>query len=162
MDVAGLGGIADVIGNLRGLIEQLSGTGKASEAKDASGGAYTLGGQNARVVFGYTLRMGPDGVQAERFGDVPGASADARPAAPQPITEVYTDGDVIVVIAELPGADPNQVLCEPKGSTLLIETTGARRYRKELVLPAPVVATGMVRSMRNGVLEVRLNLEKAS
>ncbi|OYV39929.1 MAG: hypothetical protein B7Z80_05945 [Rhodospirillales bacterium 20-64-7] len=168
-DIAGLGGIAGMIGALRGLVEQLSaagepakigdpaGTGDSARAEDPSAATFTFGGQNTRVVFGYTLRMGPDGVSAERFGDVPAKSPDARPAALQPITEVYQDGDVVVVIAELPGADPDRVVCRPKGSILLIEATGTRLYRKELQLPAPVKAAGMAQSIRNGILEVRLN-----
>jgi HSP20 family protein len=112
------------------------------------------------MVFGYTLRMGTDGVSAEPFGNVPApaakSAAGAAPAVLQPIVEVYQDGNQVVVIAELPGADPDRIVCRPGGMRLLIEASGTRHYRKELTLPVPVRADGMVQSVQNGILEVRL------
>lgn len=152
---AGFAGMADA---LRGLVERLAEATK-EQAQESGSRSFTIGGKDAKMVFGYTLKMGENGVSAEPFGDVPAKDAApkaAEPAPRQPIAEVYEDGADVVVVAELPGADPAGIVCRPDGQTLLIETSGARRYRKELALPVAVRAEGMVQSFQNGILEVRL------
>ncbi len=144
------------------------------------------------MVFGYTVRMGLDGVTAEPFGDLAdsesdsgsgpglGAGRDAvaqaaaarqpperqapvrpSPARPspvrQPIVELFEEAATIVVVAELPGADPAGLTCRVEGDALLIETDGARRYRKRVALPAAVAPGTLRHSFLNGILEVRLN-----
>jgi HSP20 family protein len=175
-------GFAGMVDALRGLVEQLAktteqagsepdGSGDAADAP-ARGGTHSVafGGGKGRMVFGYTLRMGEGGVSAEPFGDVPDAPAattgaartgtrDAtrsQPAARQPIVDVFEDDGAVVVVAELPGADPDGIVCRAEGSRLLIEAAGAQRYRKEIALPVAVSAAGMRQSFRNGILEVRL------
>ena len=74
----------------------------------------------------------------------------------QPIVEVFEDGAAVIVVAELPGADPDAIVCQPDGRRLLIEASGVRRYRKDLALPVPVQTEGLQQSYRNGILEVRL------
>jgi HSP20 family protein len=178
-------GFAGMVDALRGLVEQLARTAEqAGSETDASGDAadapahggahsVTFGGGKGRMVFGYTLRMGEGGVSAEPFGDVPDAAAPvagaarpskpaarepgrSQPAARQPIVDVFEDDGAVVVVAELPGADPEGIVCQAEGSRLLIEAAGARRYRKEIALPVAVRADGMRQSFRTGILEVRL------
>ena len=206
-DIPGLGGLAGMAGTLRSLLEQVAaaarshnsqGDGRSTpqdpapdlhapdqQAPDQHTRTVTPGGGNARMVFGYTLRMGPDGIAAEPFGHVPptyvpsahvppthvpsahvpSANASASTAAPvalQPIVEVFEDGAAVIVVAELPGADPATIVCRPDGNRLLIEASGMRRYRKDLSLPAPVRAEGLQQSYRNGILEVRLVRADAS
>ena len=175
-DIAGIGGIAGMVGALRGLVEQFATaarsqaeahgeqTQEADPASDGSRHTVTLGDGKTRMVFGYTLRMGRDGISAEPFGNTPvdGASktsdksAGTAPAALLPIVDVFEDGDAVVVVAELPGADPDRIVCRADGLRLLIEATGVRQYRKDLALPAAVRSDGIVQSFRNGILEVRL------
>lgn len=151
----GEAGIGGLFSGLRGALEEFSRT-------------LDLGGEKARMVFGYTVRIGPDGIDAEPFGHVPPAPDSPAPDSPapdspakpapalQPIVEVYQDGDSVVVVAELPGAAAEAIVCRPEGNKLLIETTGARHYRKELTLPVPVRAEGVRQTYQNGILEVRL------
>ena len=154
-DIAGFGGFAGMVGALRGALEQFA----AAKAQQGEGGGFShateLGGDKARMVFGYTVRMGPEGLAAEPFGDVL-AEKPRADAAPQPIVEVFEDGDAVIVVAELPGADPEAIVCRADGARLLIEATGVRRYRKTLTLPVAVRPDGMRQSYRNGILEVRL------
>ena len=175
-----IGGMVDA---LRGLIEQLSqaaGTPDAASraAKDDGAREFPSGSKGASAVFGYTLRMGLDGLSAERFGDVPERPAPQAAAAPvqqppvrqppvrqppvrqppvrQPIVEVFEEAGAIVVIAELPGADSQAIVCRVDGRELLIEAAGARRYRKQVELPAPVHPGEIRQRLQNGILEVRL------
>jgi HSP20 family protein len=179
----GLGAIVEALqGALHGLIDKVSeaarSAGEAAPGKterdDAApggnvrSGVHTieLGGKGARMVFGYTLRMGLDGVSAEPFGDVPdfgnvpdeaaAPAAAASAGARQPIVELFEEADAIVVVAELPGADPASLVCRIDGQTLLIEAAGTRRYRKQVALPAAVRPAEISRNFQNGILEVRL------
>lgn len=168
--------LAGMVEALRSLIGQLSDAAKvaggasAEPGPGASGGTreFSFGSRQTRAVFGYTLRMGLDGVSAEPFGDVPQKDvphkaaargdfpAPTTPAARQPIVEVFEEPGTIVVIAELPGADPTSLVCHVEARTLMIEADGARRYRKRIDLPASVRADDMRQSFQNGILEVRL------
>jgi HSP20 family protein len=172
-DIAAAGGFSGMVDALRGLVQQLAEAAQstaqdeakaAHEASKEGTHSFTLGGARTSVVFGYTLKTGPDGVSAERFGDVPdrtqppakAASQPQRQPPRQPIVEVHEEGAEIVVVAELPGADPKTIICRPEQKRLLIEAGGARRYRKEVLLPAAVQASGMQQSFQHGILEVRL------
>jgi HSP20 family protein len=146
--------IGGIVGAVQGLVDRLTAVARAGAAVKER--TFSVGGDQARMVFGYTLRMGSDGVSAEPFGDVLPQNAKSAPAAPQPIVDIYQDGDWVIVIAELPGADPGDVVCHAETTTLLIEAEGGRRYRKDLVLPVPVRPDSLTRSLRNGILEVRL------
>ena len=176
----GLGAIVEALqGALHGLIDKVSEAARSAgeaeagktERDDAAPGgnvrsgvhSIELGGKGARMVFGYTLRMGLDGVSAEPFGDVPdeaaaraAAASAAAPGARQPIVELFEEADAIVVVAELPGADPASLVCRIDGQTLLIEAAGTRRYRKQVALPAAVRPAEISRNFQNGILEVRL------
>lgn len=174
--IAGAGGFAGMVGALRGLVEQLAAAAQQPAgaqpagghteqpdraAAEAGGRTVSFGDGKARMVFGYTLKMGRDGVSAEPFGNTPApkradAAADAAPAALLPIVEVFEDGDAVVAVAELPGADPERIVCRAGGLHLLIEAAGVRSYRKDLALPVPVRPDGVAQSFRNGILEVRM------
>jgi HSP20 family protein len=179
----GVAGIEGMIDALRKLAERLVETGRAAaddgqpegpphgppEHPGARGERrFSLGGKEARMVFGYTLKMGEHGVSAEQFGDMaaePASRASQTGAAPdarQPIAEVFEDGDEIIVVAELPGADPAQIVCQVEGLAVRIEAGGTRRYRKTLALPAAVMAETMQTGFQNGILELRLRREGLS
>jgi HSP20 family protein len=148
----------------------------ASDQASAGGTARSASRQTrlgpASMVFGYTLRMGREGMSAEPFGDVPpgpkaASGTPARPAragsatahaplARLPIVEISEDGADIVVVAELPGAEPASLTCQAEGTRLAISAEGARRYRKDITLPCRVSAQGMRQNFENGILEVRL------
>ncbi len=179
-DIPGFSGFGAMVGSLRRLIEQFSETASSAQAGSAQAGSaqagsaqqgsgpaegarhgathtVDLGGQG-RMVFGYTLRMGPEGIAAEPFGNVhpPRPKAADEPRAQAPITDIFEDGDDIVVVAEVPGVEADRIACSVNDRTLLIETTGTRRYRKSLQLPAPSSPGTLRQSYRNGILEVRI------
>lgn len=167
--VPGASPIGGMVDALRSLIDQLAqAAGTPDEqpraAEESGARQFHIGSKGASAVFGYTLRMGLGGVSAERFGDVPehaGQTATPREAAAaaparQPIVEVFEEPDAVVVIAELPGADPASLVCRVDGQALLIEAAGARRYRKRIELPILVRSDDVRQNFQNGILEVRL------
>jgi HSP20 family molecular chaperone IbpA len=120
-------------------------------------------GKSGRAVFGYTVRVGLDGLRAEPFGDSPpvrkapaGSAAPAGAAARAPITDVFEEEGAIRVIAELPGVTADAVRCAVQGQTLRIETTGRPGFAKSVDLPAPVDPASLTQTCRNGILDVRL------
>jgi HSP20 family protein len=168
-DIAGLGGAAaDIFGKLREVFEQVA---QAAEAQGPSGDTkpskgqgdipFTLGGKQGRMVFGYTMRMGLDGLKAEPFGDIPPAApkkpgAGGRPAARAPIVDIFEEAEQIRIVAELPGVASEDVTCALQGNMLQIETRRPPRYSKSLRLPCPVDAASLVQSCSNGILEIRI------
>jgi HSP20 family protein len=145
----------DLLSRLKDVFDQLAQT--AGAISDQGDVPFTIGGKEGRMVFGYNIRMGLDGLKAEPFGDVPTGAKKPKsqsPAARAPIVDVFEEPDAIRVIAELPGVAAEDVLCSLDGLTLRIETRGGHLYAKTLTLPAPVDATTLVHTCRNGILEI--------
>jgi HSP20 family protein len=168
-DIAGLGeSAAEIFGRLKDVFEQVvQAAGSPAPQADAPAHQegdipFTLGGKQGRMVFGYTMRMGLDGLKAEPFGDIPHsaskkATASSRPAARAPIVDVFEEADQIRIVAELPGVASEDVACTLEGNTLQIETRKPPRYSKSLALPCPVNPASLVQSCSNGILEIRIN-----
>jgi HSP20 family protein len=123
-------------------------------------------------VYGYSMTVGPDGKPRIReFGNVkPGARAIGRgpPRAMidirgerEPLVDVMsTDGEV-KVIAELPGVEKTDIKLHATSNTLTIDVdTEARRYYKELEMPAEIDPNSAKTSYKNGILEVTLSKVK--
>ena len=109
-------------------------------------------------VFGFSMRVGPDGKPIiQRFGNAP--SPDGAGMTPQlePLVDIIEENDEIIVVAELPGVEKDELKVRVKGQTLTIDVNNPQKpYHKELKLPAKVSKEEAKSSMRNGVLEVRL------
>ncbi len=114
-------------------------------------------------VFGFRMRVGPDGKPViERFGDpTPKEIHGELPPPIEPLVDVFEEDDEIIVVADLPGVEKDEIRVRVKGQTLTIHVDNPERpYHKEIKLPAKVVRDNATSSLRNGVLEVRL--QKAS
>lgn len=163
----GLGGL---LGNLGELIEAAA---KLAEQAEAAGeddgegrtvertGEFRLKGlgDKAQGVYGFSIRTGPGGTPArvQPFGNIRKTEegpvvADVR----EPLVDVFDEGEEFLVVAELPGVNDAQIAVSIEGDILTVETTGERRYAKELLLAAPVEAGSLRRSYTNGILELRL------
>ncbi len=96
-----------------------------------------------------------------------GASAPQSPESSheilEPVVDVFEEWDQVVVVAILPGVDPEKVHLELKEDLLVIRSDGMNAsQRKEVALPAPFRPECMTRACRDGVLEVKLKLDRAS
>ena len=109
-------------------------------------------------VFGFSVRIGPDGKPViQRFGNRPAPDSFRMTPELEPLVDVIEQDDEIVVVAELPGVEHDQVKVKVKGRTLTIDVNNPERpYHKTVELPAKVKKDDARSSMRNGVLEVRL------
>jgi HSP20 family molecular chaperone IbpA len=75
--------------------------------------------------------------------------------------DVFEDAGIVTIIAELPGAAEADITCVLDGTSLRIAATGAHAYEKTLTLPAGLDPGSLTRSLRNGILEVRLSRSAA-
>jgi len=135
---AGLRGLARGIEGLRGLVSQIA-------DPDAPPRPQPLGGPGRRPP-----RPAPA---------VPHNSAGAR----EPIVDIFDEGEVIRIVADMPGADPATLRLRNAGNRLAITATGpARRYERIVTLPAPVHCddSAGVPTFNNGIMEALLPVER--
>lgn len=150
----GFGGVLKGIGSLVELLGDMAREGKSEVVREGE-----IGGEGVRAVYGFTVRMGPGGSPSfERFGNV----KETREEGPvieeirEPLIDVFDEDEAVVVVAELPGIDEENVELDVEGDVLVLAaTTGSRKYRKEILLPAGVEAEPEHSRYRNGILELR-------
>ena len=108
-------------------------------------------------VFGFSMKVGPDGKpMMQRFGNTPG-EGEKMTSDLEPLVDVIDDNDDIIIIAELPGVEKDEIKVRIKGTKLTIHVDNSERpYHKDIELPTQVRKDHAKSSLRNGVLEVRL------
>jgi HSP20 family protein len=157
-DLDSIPGLSGIVETLRGLADGMA------QLADRSGQGeqdVEIGGRTAKMVFGYTMRMGLNGAEAEPFGHMPerGTKPDAQ-APRQPIVDIYDEGADLVVIAELPGVEATEIECRlddrSGAQTLHVRTGGSKRWEKAIALPSVCDPASLRQSCRNGILEIRL------
>lgn len=160
-ETVGLGGF---IGGLGTLLDKLGALAEKGGELSKSG---TLAGLDPegklRGVYGFSIRTGlgkESGLTVEPFGNV---RADDRTGQPvvhevrEPMVDVFEEESDILVIAEMPGVGAEDVHLELDGDILRITAEkGAKKYRKEVLLPDDCGAGVPSHTCRNGVLEIRV------
>ena len=109
-------------------------------------------------VFGFSMNVGPDGKPIiQRFGNPPGEEGVGPSATLEPLVDVVEEDGEIIVVAEVPGVDRDEIKVRIKGTTLTIHADNPERpYHKVIELPGKVQKEAAKSAIRNGVLEVRL------
>jgi HSP20 family protein len=112
-------------------------------------------------VYGWSMRMGPDGVpHIEEFGNtkgIPPAFRSGLPSGREPLVDVIETESEVKVIAELPGVEKSDVDLETTEKRLAIKVdTERRKYYKDVDLPTHVDVESAKANYNNGVLEVVL------
>ena len=150
----GVGGLLRGLGDLITLAERLAEQGEQATTGERE---FTSPG-GLRGVYGFSVRTGIGGTPTvERFGNVRDTTegpvvSDTR----EPLVDVFDEGEVIVVVAEVPGVQEKDIHLEVNGDVLALSATGPKRkYEKEILLPAAVDPEGYKRSYQNGYLELR-------
>lgn len=110
-------------------------------------------------VLGFSVSIGPDGKpQVHKFGSLQSTmqGSEVREER-EPLVDIVDDKKEVVVIAELPGVEKDDIKLDVTESTLKISVdTPERSYYKKLYLPAKVLCSSIKTGYKNGVLEVRL------
>jgi HSP20 family protein len=153
----GFGGLFKGLGDLIDLVSDLSNT--EGGEKSQSGEFQVNGlGEKAQGVYGFSVRTGIGGTpHVEHFGNI--RKTDSGPVVAdvrEPLVDVFDEGPEIVIVVELPGVTEANIQVELKDDVLAIETSGERKYAKEILLSAAAVADSLQKSYTNGILELRL------
>lgn len=125
--------------------------------------------QMGPFVWGWSVTIGPDKKPVIReFGNLK-PSYGARTGEPpfnirkerEPLVDVLESDREIMVVAELPGVDKQNINISATERTLNISVdTPERKYHKELELPDEVDPSSGKSSYKNGVLEITLRRSK--
>ena len=163
-DIGGLGGIFT---GLAKLIEVASKLEKNGEKVFSETGE--LKGVNDRLkgVYGFSVKMGGGGSPIiEQFGNI--KDSDDGPIVEdvrEPIVDVFVEDAQILVLAELPGVEENEISVELQDDVLMVSATAksvpGRKYAKEILLEVPVQAETLEKHYRNGILEVKIGRKPA-
>jgi HSP20 family protein len=163
---AGVGfGFDGILDGIQKLVEA-AGKLKGAEGTSQTGEFSVPGlGEKGKGIFGFSIRTlaGDEGhgIKVEPFGNIhktrEGLSVEEDRA---PVVDVLEEGDIIRVIAELPGVARGDIAYQVHGDVLTISTKGQRPYHAEVLLPGSAEKEGVESSYNNGVLELRLRKTK--
>jgi len=156
----GVGGLFKGLGNFLDLLSNMVETVDESGGESNHTGEFKVKGMGdkARGVYGFSVRSGIGGVpRVEHFGNIRSTQtgpevADVR----EPLVDVFNETTEIVIAAELPGVGEEEIHIEIQDDVLSLQTTGERKYAKEVLLPAMADAASLQKTYKNGILELRL------
>lgn len=163
----GFGGLFKGLGNFVDLLSEMVDTAETSETGEAevtrTGEFKVKGmGEKGKGIYGFTVRTGIGGMpRVERFGNI--RATESGPVVAEvrePMVDVFDEGHEIVVVAELPGVGEDEIRVAVQDDILSLETTGERKYAKEILLSGPVDAATLKKTYNNGILELRLKKAK--
>ncbi|MFX1344528.1 MAG: archaeal heat shock protein Hsp20 [Promethearchaeota archaeon] len=119
-------------------------------------------GLNSPIMYGFNVSIGPDGKPTiDSFGNIKPKSSSGEPVVQskrEPLTEISEEPEQIVVIAEMPGVERDDIELEATNDTLIISTkeNAKRSYYKKIKLPSAIKSDVAKARYTNGILEVRL------
>lgn len=155
-DLFGLGGIFKNIEKLIDLAGSLEGN-KAINKEGEIDLSHIKSGM--RGVYGFTVKTATGGSpKVETFGNIKKTSHGPEiNEEREPITDVYDEKDSLIIIAEMPGVDYEDIKIELKDDIIDINAFGkSKKYRKELLLNNVYVKDNMSYKYNNGMLEIIL------
>jgi len=120
-------------------------------------------GTNAPIMHGIRITIGPDGIpKIEEFGNVHVEEGEPKVVEyREPLSDVHTLGDKVIVTVELPGADEKSIRVKVDGQRMIVDADGEFRYRKLIRLPFNVKKEKAKITFKNGILEVQLERGKS-
>jgi len=155
-DFFGLGGLFNGIEKLVDLAGKLEEKGGISKEGEINFDHIKKG---MKGVYGFTVKSAGGGSpKVETFGNIKktpeGPKVDEER---EPITDIFDEKNEIVVIAEMPGIEENDLKIDLKEDILEISAVSkSRTYHKELLLPVKVIKQNLTHKFTNGILEIRI------
>ncbi|HYB90214.1 MAG TPA: Hsp20/alpha crystallin family protein [Candidatus Binataceae bacterium] len=154
-------------GFVKGLTELIEKLGDLAETgrELRKSGELTSDDDKMKAVYGLRVKLGlgGDAVEAEPFGNLK-FDRESRQAVVQeirePLVDVVEEPNRILVIAEMPGVRAEDVSLTIDHDVMVIEARRKnRRYRKEVLLPKPVLKHNTSISCNNGIVQIECRLE---
>lgn len=153
----GFGGLFKGLSNFVDLLAKMAEVGESEISRTGEFRIKGLG-ERGKGVYGLTVRMGVGGIpRVEAFGNI--RSTEEGPMVAEvrePLLDVFDEGETILVVAELPGVAEEEIRIEIQDDVLSLETTGERKYAKEVLLPAAVEGGSIHKTYKTGILELRM------
>ena len=144
-----------MVGQISNAVEDLN-----IEA-DEKTGEFKIKGLDgeAKGVYGFSIRTASGGgTRVEPFGNIRQTKEGPEVAeSREPMVDVFDEDREIIITAELPGVAEDQIEVEVEEDILSIQTTGNRKFAKEIVLPSSANLNSMAKSYNNGILEIRFS-----
>jgi len=152
-----LGGLLGGLGDLVDRLSELAETGEQIIEKRGEARIRGLE-EEGRAVYGFSVRMGLGGKpEVERFGNVRSTNQGPEVAnVREPLLDLFDEKRDLLIVVELPGVAAEEIEITVEEDILTLETTGERKYAKEVLLPALVDENSLEQTYRNGILEIRL------
>lgn len=156
-DIFGLGGLFKGIEKLVDLAGKLEEKGGISKEGEINLEHLKKG---MKGVYGFTINTAVGGSpKVETFGNI-----KKTPDGPkvneerEPITDIFNEDKEIVIIAEMPGIEEDDIVIDLKEDILEISAVSKNRtYRKEMLLPVKASMSNLKHKFTNGILEIRIN-----
>ena len=157
----GLGGIFKGLGDFLDVVSKMAEEGEGEEVTRTGEFAVKGGrvGRQPRGVYGFSVRTVKGIPRVEKFGNVRVRTPEEGPMVAdvrEPLVDVFDEDEEIVIVAEIPGVGGEDVKVEVRDDILHLETTGDRKYEKEVLLSGTVDPKSMQKKFTNGILELRL------
>lgn len=155
-DLLGLGGLfkgIEKLVDLAGKLEEKGGISKEGEIN------FDHLKKGMKGVYGFTINtLGGGRPKVETFGNIKktpeGPKVDEER---EPITDIFDEKNEIVIIAEMPGIEEDDIQIDLKEDILeLSAVSKSRTYRKELLLPVKVLEQNLSHKFTNGILEIKI------
>ncbi len=155
-DLFGLGGLfkgIEKLVDLAGKLEEKGGISKEGEIN------FDHLRKGMKGVYGFTINTAGGGSpKVETFGNIrktpEGPKVDVER---EPITDIFDEETEIMIIAEMPGVEQNEIKIDLKEDILEITAVSkTRTYRKELLLPVKTTIENLSHKFTNGILEIRI------
>ena len=155
-DLFGLGGLFKGIEKLVDLAGKLEDKGGISKEGEISFDHLKKG---MKGVYGFTINTAGGGSpKVETFGNIKKTPEGPKVAEErEPITDLFNEKNEMVIIAEMPGIEENDLKIDLKSDILEISAKSKNRtYRKEMLLPAKALKQNLRHKFTNGILEIRI------
>jgi HSP20 family protein len=154
----GIGGLFKGLGDFLDVLSNLAEQAGESEVHRTGEVKIEGLGDKAKAVYGFSVRSGLGGTpKVESFGNIKASKEgpvvdDVR----EPLVDTFDEDAEIVIVAELPGVAEGEISVTVQDDILSIQTTGAYKYAKEILLSSAVDPGTLSKSYKNGILELRL------
>lgn len=166
---AGLGGVLSAIEKLAKLADDL----QQAQGELNREGEVVLG-KNAKASYHFRVRTLGDLKRDSSKSDFKPFEKAASPKSPkskptdfqtdtpiEPETDVFIEGDFVVIYAQLPGVSESDISIDAHTDRLTLRAKSASAfYQKSLQLPELIRPESLVKSYKNGILELRLITQK--
>ena len=114
------------------------------------------------ITYGFNVNIGPDGKPTiDSFGNLEPTPYSGKPVVKskrEPLVEVNEEEEIIIVIAEMPGVDREDIELKATIHSITISTkeNANRHYYKEVELPSAINSDYAKARYSNGILEIEL------